>query len=196
MHAMLLQSLMLGRCVFSRSTCPDGLPTVEIRLPTGRHLYYRSIITLDAMRPWGPGKDYLFDPEFEYEVKPKRRRGTAKVIKTRDGRLREFLTPQKIVENVVQAVARDVMVHQMLALVSSDRLRPVFHVHDELVCECEACDCAEPDATPHDPATCPWARAGQELVEVMSTMPATLPALADIPVEAELNPAVRVSYAG
>ncbi len=190
------ESLMLGRCIFSRSTGPDALPAVEVRLPTGRHLYYRSVITMDVMRPWGLGKDYLFDPEFDHQASPRRHRGSVKVIKTADGRLREFLTPQKIVENVVQAVARDIMVHQMLSLEHGGRLHPVFHVHDELVCECAACSCAAAGDGPHDPSNCSWAAAGAELVAAMSRIPTTLPELADIPVEAELNRAVRTAYAG
>ncbi len=190
------ESLMIGRCIFARLTNPDGLPTVEITLPTGRRLFYRSIITMDVMGRWGPAKDYLFDPEFEHDARPRRHRGTAKVIKTADGRLREFLTPQKIVENVVQAVARDIMVHQMLSLESSGRIRPVFHVHDELVCECAACSCAAAYDGRHDLASCSWAAAGAELVAAMSKIPTTLPELADIPVEAELNRAVWTTYAG
>lgn len=188
------ESLLLGRCVFSRTTGTEGGPTVEIALPTGRRLFYRAIQTLDAVRPWGPGLDYVFDPDFEYEATSRRHGGAAKVIKMADGRLREFVTPQKVVENAVQAIARDIMVHQMLDLARGS-LRPVFHVHDELVCECAACDCAAHDhAAPG--RTCSWFTAGRELVAGMSRVPATLPELTDIPVEAELNPAVWRTYAG
>ena len=190
------ESTVVGRCIFQRSGVHEAGPTVEVRLPTGRSIYYRAIQVTDAMAPWGPTKDYSYASDFEYVARPKRtgkKEGT--VVKSSDGRLREFIRAHGVVENIVQAVARDIMVHQMLAIAAKGNLRPVFHVHDELVCECSACVCPEAAAGEHR-HDCPWRAACAELLATMSRMPATLPELMDIPLEAEINEKVRETYAG
>jgi DNA polymerase len=40
----------------------------------------------------------------------------------------------KLTENIVQAIARDCLAH-VLVFAEIQGLRPVFHVHDEVVCE-------------------------------------------------------------
>jgi len=187
----------IGRCLFARSTDASRGLTVAVHLPTGRRLFYRSIETTEVVKSWGPGKDYWYAPDYEYEVNPDRHRGThgAKVRKCADGRVRDLVNSVAIVENIVQAVARDILMHQMLEVQRSENLRPLFHVHDELVCECPPCTCGSTEKAMHA-ASCPWVQAGSELVMAMSRIPASLSAIADIPVEAELSAQVRGSYGG
>ena len=48
----------------------------------------------------------------------------------------------KLVENVTQAVARDVMSHALLN-VEAAGLRPVLTVHDEIICETDELEAVE-----------------------------------------------------
>ena len=108
-----------------------------------------------------------------------------------DGRVRLLLSAPMLVENIVQAVARDVLVHQMLEL-DRQGIRSVFHVHDELVVAAGACACP---GDQHQP-DCKWEAGLAQLLGVMSRIPDSLPGVRDIPVSAEANRSVRLSYAG
>ncbi len=156
---------------------------VVVQLPTGRPIYYRGVVQERgfwyAPFLWlGPGVD----------PRP-RRRGERRFD---DGQWRTRVTPSVLVENITQAVARDVLVHMVVEL-ERRGLPVLFTRHDEIVCTCEPCDCTALDGS--HASNCAWSRAGETLVSVMSTIPATLPALVGLPVAAALRPSVRMTYA-
>ena len=90
---------------------PDGVPYGRIRLPSGRYLCYRDMRTDEA------GK-LLYDGVNQYTRK-------WQPLETYYG---------KLVENIVQAVARDVFMAGMRRAELSG-YPVVLRVHDELVCE-------------------------------------------------------------
>lgn len=98
-----------------------------IRLPSGRELTYHNVTISDGQ--------IMYDG---YE------KGRWVRLKTYGG---------KLTENVVQAVARDILAHAMLAL-DARGYRIVMHVHDEIVCEMPV-----------------GAGSVEELEQIMSTMP-------------------------
>jgi DNA polymerase len=97
----------VGRCTWRRSGSD-----VLCRLPSGRDLVYRNARVEDVERL---GKKR---PTFTYQ------RGRARVS-TFGG---------KLVENVTQAVCRDLLAESLLRL-DAEGHRVVLHVHDEVVCE-------------------------------------------------------------
>jgi DNA polymerase len=56
---------------------------------------------------------------------------------------REHTYGGKLVENLIQAMCRDLLVECGMALAERDGLSPVLHVHDEVVCEVRASEAAE-----------------------------------------------------
>lgn len=90
---------------------PDGVPYGRIRLPSGRYLCYRDMRTDDA------GK-LRYDGINQYTRK-------WEALETYYG---------KLVENIVQAVARDVFMYGMRRA-EAHGYPVVLRVHDELVCE-------------------------------------------------------------
>ena len=174
------------RCAQSSGT---GAPTVAIDLPTGRSLYYRSIRIDHEMTERGPRPGVWFAPSYGGKGKaaPATKRNQRK--RFADGVVRHRLIPQVVVENVVQAIGRDIMVHQVLEL--ERRGFPVaWHAHDEIVVLCPRCAC-----TTACGSQCGWTLAGAALLEVMGRVPATLSRLAGLPVGCELNQNVRETYA-
>ncbi len=124
-------------------TCKDGLI-----LPNGRTLKYPNL-----HQRKNPDPESYFKTEWVFDV-----REGAKVIKTR-------LYGGKLCENVVQALARIVVLDQAVAI--SRRYKVVMLVHDEVVCcvpEHEAEECEE------------------SMLRIMSTSPAWA---ADLPLGAE-----------
>jgi DNA polymerase len=180
----------IGKCTFEPSSAPEALsPSVVVRLPTGRALYYRSVIIEREPTAIGSRPVFWYAPHANLTRTPARARAKGERLFA-DGQRRVRLTPQVLVENVVQAIARDVMVHQVLEIARLG-LRPAFHAHDEEVFECDACDCV--DAAAHR-ADCPWTTAGALVERVMSDVPSTLPALAGLPLKAELKRSVKERY--
>ena len=99
----------LLRCDYTAG--PDGVSYGRIRLPSGRYLCYRDMRTDEA------GK-LLYDGVNQYSRK-------WQPLETYYG---------KLVENIVQAVARDVFM-QGMRRAEEEGYEVVLRVHDELVCE-------------------------------------------------------------
>ena len=91
------------------------LGDLSIPLPTGRNLMYYDIR--------------------EEEVKIKGEYRTAlRAITERGRNSREMFWGSKLVENMIQAIARDVFADAMLRI-DAGGIRTCWHVHDELICE-------------------------------------------------------------
>lgn len=171
-----------------------GGPTVVVGLPTGRALFYRSVLAVDELGPRGPQRAYWYAPSATcHQTIRSRGRGQGK-RRFADGQIRARVTPQVLIENVVQAIARDLMAHQAMQL-EREGLRVAFHAHDEVVVECGACVCVGAAVQRHD-GSCPWIAAGRVMKKVMSAVPPTLPGLSGLPVACELKEDVRATYAG
>lgn len=168
----------------------DGIsaPTVAVDLPTGRTLYYRSVRIEQEKTDFGVRPALWSAPSFGGKGKSAPARQRNKRRRFHDGVMRHRLTPQVIVENVVQAIARDLMIHQALELEKLG-LPVAWHAHDEVIVSCAACGC-----TGRCDAVCPWTVAGDSLRTVMTRIPRTLPRLSSLPVDCELNPRVRTTY--
>jgi len=132
---------------------------------------------------------YWFAPNLGGKGKPAAAHNRAKRRRFADGILRDRISPQVLVENVTQAIARDVMAHQVLVLESLG-LPVAWHNHDEIIVSCPRCLCSGPCAP-----GCSWAMAGRLVAEVMTRVPATLPALSTLPLACEMNRDVRETYA-
>jgi DNA polymerase len=92
-------------------------PFLFIDLPAGRSLaYYRPRIQRKAT-PWGGERDQL-----TYEGKEAGKH------------MRISTHPGKITENIVQAIARDVLAHGLTLAAADSQLEIVGHVHDEILC--------------------------------------------------------------
>lgn len=100
-----------GRCVWEM--CGTSLRCL---LPSGRSLFYRDVRIVDRSTPWGESR-----PALEYAF--------------RSGRTTTY--GGKLVENVVQAVCRDILVDLMVRATASGLLI-AMHVHDELVVQVDA----------------------------------------------------------
>jgi DNA polymerase len=164
-------------------------PTVAIELPTGRTLFYRSVRFETEVTAYGIRPATWFAPSFGGRGKSSSSRQHYKRRRFADGVVRDRLTPQVVIENVAQAIARDIMVHQVLEL-ERRGLQVAWHTHDEIVIACPACTCGDACAS-----SCTWTVAGQELASIMSSVPSTLPQLSELPLSCELNPNVRETYA-
>lgn len=175
--------------LYSVRPAPNGPETVVIDLPTERSLFYRRVLVEGEVGDFGPRNVIWYAPRPDLQGRPSAvpttlRNGTRRF---RDGIARRRLTPQILVENVVQAIARDIMVHQALEL-EQRGLAPAFHAHDELVVLCRRCSCSERCTS------CAWVAAGETLSEVMSRVPSTLPRLTGLPVACEVSPTIRDRY--
>lgn len=100
-----------------RVWCADNY--LWIKLPSGRRLAYRDPHLVERVTPWGSTK---------FEI----RYWGVDAETTRWVRLKTF--GAKLFENVVQAVARDILVHGMFN-VDNAGYEIVLHVHDEIVSE-------------------------------------------------------------
>lgn len=87
------------------------------RLPSGRHLVYRDARLVP--NPDRPGQDDISYMGVDQYTRKWTR------LRTYGG---------KLVENIVQAVARDIMADTLLRA-AKDGMRPILTVHDELLCE-------------------------------------------------------------
>ena len=172
----------------TRSSEPAG-PHVAITLPTGRTFLYRSVRIEEELTERGLRPVYWFAPNLGGKGKPAAAHNRAKRRRFADGILRDRISPQVLVENVTQAIARDVMAHQVLVLESLG-LPVAWHNHDEIIVSCPRCLCSGPCAP-----GCSWAMAGRLVAEVMTRVPATLPALSTLPLACEMNRDVRETYA-
>ncbi len=141
-------------------------PVLAVKLPTGRHLFYRQNLKDDGLAVW-----------FE----PNAGRGAPSLR----------ILPHTLVENIVQAIARDVLVGQMLE-VGQQGVDVAFTVHDEIVAVAPRCDCGRPDRRHTD--TCSWAAVRDKLTACMSKVPACFPALADLPLGCEVDEDIHDSY--
>ena len=113
-------SLRIRSCTFARECdCIRGTSCMTISLPSGRKLYY--IDPAVGENRWGgPSITYM-------GVNDKNKWGR---IETYGG---------KLVENVVQAIARDCLAHAIEHLEAAG-LPVVFHIHDEVVIDTPAFD--------------------------------------------------------
>ena len=99
-----------GRCLFRR----EG-QHLAIELPSGRPLIYRNAMVESVKTSYGVGMALAYDS-------------------VRHGKVcREGTYGGRLVENITQAVARDVMAEAMVKLEDAG-LRPMFTVHDEVIC--------------------------------------------------------------
>ena len=195
----------VGGCVFQRSSGPEGAGRgVAVMLPTGRPLFYRSIERRMEVNLFGKlepvyryADAFLFDPDGSRKTG-----GAAKKVRSDDGQLRAALLPQTLIENVVQAVARDLLVAQMLEIDREPGLRVRFSVHDELVTSCRRCICPRSNEPCqkgrkvedlHEPG-CPWVRGREVVRRIMSSIPSGFADLAGLPVAAELSDTIREHY--
>ncbi len=91
-------------------------PFLRIKLPSGRYLHYCRPRVEPKMMPWGKVKDAI-----TYEGLNDKKQWTR--IQTHPG---------KLTENVVQAIARDLLAHGMV-LADREGLDIRLHVHDQIV---------------------------------------------------------------
>ncbi len=94
---------------------------VVCRLPSGRPLIYRNARVESVRTPWGSER-----PQFTYDHGGQRRSSYG----------------GKLTENVVQAIARDMLAAALVRL-ELEKLPPVLHVHDEVVSELPERDALE-----------------------------------------------------
>lgn len=112
-------SLRVRCCTFARECdCIRGTTCMTISLPSGRKLYY--VEPSVGENRWGPSITYM-------GVNDKNKWGR---IETYGG---------KLVENVVQAIARDCLA-QAIEHLEAAGLPVVFHIHDEVVIDTAAFD--------------------------------------------------------
>lgn len=98
-----------GRCRFQRQG-----RHLTVTLPSGRALIYREARLEDVPAKWG---------------------GTTRALTFQDHHGNRTATyGGKLTENIDQAVGRDLLADALVRLEAAG-LRPVFHVHDEVVCE-------------------------------------------------------------
>ncbi len=151
---------------------------VAVALPTGRPLYFRAPRAQEALR-WG---------RVRYEV-------VYQDKLTLDGEQvsghPRRVAGHTLVENVTQAVARDVLMAQVLE-VEKHGLRVVMTIHDEVLVEAPVCGCGGPTAD-HD-ESCEWAEARDIVSRTMSSVPDSLEMLNEIPVACEISESVYDSY--
>jgi hypothetical protein len=175
---------------------PTGGRTIVIELPTGRCLHYHAVrLTTEGSRDGSRRRALWAAQPLPLCAAPATDGGVdvpvasdAQWRRFSDGVSRRRLSAPVLVENVVQAVARDVLV-AMAAAAEMRGLRVVLHVHDEIVAAVPACGCSGV----HD--GCSWRQGQEALRAVMSTAPAALPRLAGLPLACEVNERVCTSYA-
>lgn len=102
-----------------------GLPFLHCKLPSGRTLAYCDPRIMERETPWGEMKPALTF----MGVDPYTRQWT-----------RQATYGGSIVENIVQATARDLLAEAILRAEDTGVYRIVMHVHDELVAEADVVD--------------------------------------------------------
>lgn len=133
---------------------------LRVRLPSGRDLWYREPMVERAATPWGKEKDQLSFMGVESMTKRW---------------LRQRTFGGSLVENIVQAIARDLLAAAMLRIntrFSAGGMRCVLSIHDEIIAEAPAAcrvTVAEFEAcmaeTPMWAAGCPVKAAGGYIAE-------------------------------
>jgi len=88
-----------------------------IQLPSGRCLSYYDPKLEEVMTPWGKKKEAV----------------TYMGLTAQKTWMRLTLTPNRLIENIVSAICRDLLMHSMLTIESDGRVKPVLSVHDEAV---------------------------------------------------------------
>ncbi len=91
-------------------------PFLRMKLPSGRYLHYLRPAMLDKKTPWGAMK-----PQLHYEGYDDKKQW--RLISTHPG---------KLVENAVQAIARDILANGIEDALNHD-VQIVGHVHDEII---------------------------------------------------------------
>ena len=124
------ETVNCGPGAFSYRMELDGkVPTLLVRLPSGRLLFYPHAKLEPTETPWGETKDQMV-----YRTN----------IATSGANMWGWTSTYggKLTENIVQALARDILVEAMLRL-EDGGYRVVFSVHDEIICE--APESGDPD---------------------------------------------------
>lgn len=118
----------------------NGLPLMLIHLPAGGHLFYRNV----RIEEGDKGQELRFDGVDQ---------------KTRQwGMQRTY--GAKLVENITQSVARDILCDQLLRIEAANVGNILATVHDEVILECDEHDATRANAVVHSAMnTAPlWAR--------------------------------------
>lgn len=137
---------------------PEGLIYVQggkLFKPSGMPLLYQNLRQQQRRPEDGGGMEWVYDGYDEKTGQPKVRR----------------IYGGKMVENIVQAVARDIVMEQMVTI--AKRYRVVMSVHDEVVCCVKRSEAAACEAF---------------MVEVMSTSPTWFP---NVPLACEASVSFR-----
>lgn len=171
------------RCMLRPDDEGDFSPSVVVDLPTGRSLYYRSVRIQQEPSEYGARTAVWVATGGGPGTRGKRHQR-----RFADGVVRVRLTPQVIVENVVQGIARDILVHQVIE-VEKFGLSVAWHHHDEIIVSSAACACSGSCSS-----DCPRLVARSTLQRVMGRVPQTLPLLAGLPVACEINESVGTTY--
>lgn len=92
-------------------------PYMRIRLPSGRHLHYKSPKIEKKRAPWGDMKDTI----------------TYMGLNDRKQWVRQQTHPGKLTENVDQAISRDLLANGMMLAHRRYHLDIRLHVHDQII---------------------------------------------------------------
>ena len=92
-------------------------PYLRIRLPSGRHLHYKSPKIEKKRAPWGDMKDTI----------------TYMGLTDKKQWYRQQTHPGKITENIDQAISRDLLAHGMMLAHRRHHMDIRLHVHDQIV---------------------------------------------------------------
>jgi DNA polymerase bacteriophage-type len=107
-----------GKCAFSMRG-----PDMHMQLPSGRSIVYRNA----RVEPKVPGYCKLYGmPEVSVPT----------VMFSNPRGFDGFLYGSKVCENAVQGICRDLLANALVRC-EQEGLKPVLHVHDEIVCEAE-----------------------------------------------------------
>ncbi len=169
--------------------------SVEIVLPTGRSLFYRSIVKWKGYRGDRKVTEYRCADALDLTRKPSPKAPT---------QARSAIRETTLVNNVVQAIARDILFTHWHELEHRfPELRVRFSIHDELVISMKKCTCPGKDRPieagrtfrDNHIATCPWMNGRSKIEEVMSRVNAqALPNLKALPLRCEASSTIRDSW--
>ncbi len=165
----------------------DG-SVLRVLLPTGRTVFYRNVrVTVDEVGDHSVWFSRVRPSRSSATIENVPRFPRRKEHRFDDGVVRRCLAPHVLVQNITQAVARDVIVHMQAELLevkaefAAIGLEIPFTVHDAIVAESLAVDWA-------------WDDVQAVLADVMGRVPRTLPqAMHGLPLasEAEIGPRER-----
>ncbi len=151
---------------------------VIIELPTGRPLFFHAVLD-EGNRIYATQRLGARAKEHDEIMLP-------------DCMPRRLVTPPRLFENVIQAIARDVLIHQAVAARRAG-LEIAFTIHDEIVGLTEQCRCSSLDGSHRD--NCTWLQAQRVLESSMSRIPNSLPQLRDLPIACKVRQEVRRTFA-